>query len=216
MSIKASCVSESEVTLCRLRTLACWHCSMCWELIFLAQETSTSDAILTAYPAVLWELFPGLQHLPISSKFSGSGGVIHQLYVNYSKENAEYFLSWSSCWWLEANKSQSKYIQSIHIAPHPAHLLFLYTGILLFIHVWFHPWSNIWCTFDSVVNLGGLWLDFQSSILIKAAKYFFLLDVKIKPNASIKFQRDFADKSTTDIANFEFRNEENASGNRTL
>lgn len=70
----------------------------------------------------------------------------------------------------------------------------------------------MWFTFDSVVNLGGLWLDFQSSILIKAAQYFFLLDVKVKPNVSFKFQRDFADKSTTDIGNFELRKEENASG----
>lgn len=128
MLIKASCVSKSEVTLCRLRTLACWHCFMCWELIFLAQETSASAGILTAHPALLWELFPVLQHLPISSKFSESGGVINQLYVNYSNEN-EYLLSWSSCWWLEANKCQSKYIQSVHIAPHPAYLLFLYPGI---------------------------------------------------------------------------------------
>lgn len=47
-------------------------------------------------------------------------------------------------------------------------------------------------------------------------KIFFLLDIKVKPNASLKFQRDFAANSTTDIDNFEFRNEENASGNRNL
>lgn len=66
---------------------------MCWELIVLAQETSASAAILTAHPALPWDLFPGLQHLPISSKFSESGGVTYQLYITYSKENAEYLLS---------------------------------------------------------------------------------------------------------------------------
>lgn len=58
----------------------------------LALETSASAAILIAHPAVLWELFPGLQHLPINFEFSGSGGVLHQLYVNYNKENDEYLL----------------------------------------------------------------------------------------------------------------------------
>lgn len=50
----------------------------------------------------------------------------------------------------------------------------------------------------------------------QSCKIFFLLDVKVKPNVSLKFQRYFVDKSTTDIADFELRNEENASGNRTL
>lgn len=50
----------------------------------------------------------------------------------------------------------------------------------------------------------------------QSCKIFFLLDVKVKPNTSLKFQRDFIDKSTTDTANFILGNEENASGNRTL
>lgn len=57
---------------------------------------------------------------------------------------------------------------------------------------------------------------FSSLPSLSKLQSIFLLDVKVKPNASLKFQRDFADKSTTDTGNFVLRNEENTSGNRTL
>lgn len=129
MVIKANCVSKSGVTLCSLRTLAFWHCFMCWELIFFSSRNLTFCcnfycSSCSAMGALLWPSAFAHQF-----QVSGSVGAIHQLYINYSKENSEYLLSWSSCWWWEANKRQSKYIQRIHTAPHPTRLLFLYTGI---------------------------------------------------------------------------------------
>lgn len=43
------------------------------------------------------------------------------------------------------------------------------------------------------------WLSSLASL--SKLQNILLLDEKVKPNATLKFQRDFADRSTTDIAN---------------